>query len=70
MSTADTCASLYEALSSLQRVPASPNPNEITGLGPVWACANFGAGGHDYGTCGLCHRNYDRHIKRDKGDHA
>lgn len=40
------------------------NTDEIADLGPAWACAEFGRPGHDYGTCGLCHANYQRHLRR------
>lgn len=35
---------------------------EIKGMGPEWACAGFGAIGHDYYTCDDCWSDYERHI--------
>jgi hypothetical protein len=54
---------LDDALDAV-RTAKPHNTDEIAGFGPEWACHNFGNGGHDYGTCGLCRSNYHRWLNK------
>jgi hypothetical protein len=36
---------------------------EIPDHGPPWACARFGASGHDYQACLDCHQDFFRRLQ-------
>jgi|GEM_PF-6375449 len=37
---------------------------EVAGLGPQWACEEYGSIGHDYQHCHNCHRRYEGYLNR------
>ena len=45
----------------------TPNEHgEIPDGGPPWACARFGAPGHDYQDCGRCSESFERYLQTNK----
>lgn len=50
------------AINAMDNAMAANHMGEIPGLGPVWACEEFGAPGHNYGICAECWKRFNAHF--------
>ncbi len=68
----DWCGSHGIAPAALLQIvaddPDSGNENgEIPGVGPEWACEDYGKPGHNYYSCRICSRRYEGYLNRAHG---